>query len=89
MKIKNTAPGGRGFGVGGVPYEIAAGATGEIPDAVVKEARKDASVDGMFADGTFVIETGKPGQTPKVEDDGEPIDSTPVVPRLPKSKEPK
>jgi hypothetical protein len=59
MKIKNTAPGGRGFGVGGVAYEIDAGATKDIPDAVVKEARLDKSVDGMFADGTFVVESAK------------------------------
>jgi len=72
MKIKNTAPGGRGFGVGGVPYEIAAGATADIPDAVVKEARLDKSVDGMFVDGTFVVETGKPAAAPKAEDEGEP-----------------
>jgi hypothetical protein len=71
MRVKNTAPGGRGFGVSGVPYEIAAGATAEIPDAVVKEARLDKSVDGMFSDGTFVIESGKPAA--KADDEGESV----------------
>jgi hypothetical protein len=43
-----------------VPYEIAPGATSDIPDAVVKAARLDPSVDLMFTNGTFVVDTGKP-----------------------------
>jgi hypothetical protein len=78
MKIKNTAPGGRGFGVRHVPYEIPAGGTLEIPDEIVKEARLDKSVDGMFADGTFVVETGK--SAAKVEE-AKPVE--------PKAEEPK
>jgi hypothetical protein len=78
MRIKNTAPGGRGFGVGGIPYEIDAGATKDIPDAVVKEARLDKSVDGMFADGTFVVEAGK--SAAKVEE------AKPVEPKVEEPK---
>jgi hypothetical protein len=61
MKIKNTAPGGRGFSAGGKNYEIEAGATAEIPDAAVAEARKQADgiAEGWFADGTFVVDSGK------------------------------
>ncbi len=71
MRVKNTDPGPRGFGVDGVPYEIGAGATAEIPDAVVKKARQEKSVDRMFVDGPFVIEAGQPA--PKADDEAEPV----------------
>lgn len=58
MKIKNTAPGGRGFGVGGKNIEWAPGETKDVNDADLKVARQDPVVEGWFADGTFV-EAGK------------------------------
>lgn len=59
MKIKNTAPGGRGFGVGGKIVEWAAGETKDVPDGGVKDARLDPVVNGMFEDGTFVEVSAK------------------------------
>jgi hypothetical protein len=65
MKIKNTAPGGRGFGVAGTSYEIGAGQTKDIADGVWASAKQDPIVKGWFDDGTFVEVSAKaPAKTP-------------------------
>lgn len=70
MKIKNTAPGGRGFGVDGKIVEWAPGETKDISDAVVKAVRLDPVVNGMFEDGTFVEVVAKaPPKAAEVEGD--------------------
>lgn len=74
MKIKNTAPGGRGFSIGGKHVEWASGETKEVADAGVKVAREDEVVNGWFEDGTFV-EAGKAAPAAKVDpeaDKGKP-----------------
>jgi hypothetical protein len=58
MKIKNTAPGGRGFGVAGQIVEIGAGETKDVSDSDWAAAKGDPIVKGWLADGTFV-EAGK------------------------------
>lgn len=76
MKIKNTAPGGRGFTAGGKTVEIAGGATVDIPDAVVAAARQmpDRIVEGWFDDGTLVEVVAKaPAKAPaKAEPEAKP-----------------
>lgn len=58
MKIKNTSPGGRGFGVAGQIVEIGAGETKDISDADWAAVKGDPVVKGWIADGTLV-EGGK------------------------------
>jgi len=53
-KFKNTAPGGRGIGVGGTSYECGAGAVIDIPDAIVAAAKADPASAAMFGEGGFV-----------------------------------
>lgn len=55
MKIKNTAPGGRGF----YGIEIPAGATVDIDAKVVEMAQKCPGAGAWFEDGTLVIVDSK------------------------------
>jgi len=73
-KFKNTAPGGRGIGVGGTSYECGAGAVIDIPDAVVKAAKADPASAAMFGEGGFVPvgAEAKPAPAPVAAPKGKP-----------------
>jgi hypothetical protein len=60
MKIKNNAPGGRGF----LGIEIPAGATMDVADDKVAFAQKEPGSATWFTDGTFTI-VGKSDPAPK------------------------
>jgi len=59
MKIKNNAPGGRGF----LGIEIPAGATVDVDDDKVAFARKEVGSATWFTDGTLTI-VGKESAAP-------------------------
>lgn len=56
MKIKNNAPGGRGF----LGIEIPAGATMDVDDDKVAFARKEVGSATWFTDGTFTVVAKEP-----------------------------
>jgi hypothetical protein len=64
MKIKNTSPGGRGFGHGGKVYEVEAGKTMDVPDAIVAEAKKDPGTAAMFESGDLEEVVAKAPEKP-------------------------
>jgi len=71
-KFKNTAPGGRGIGVGGKSYECDAGGVIDIPDAVVKAAQEDPANAAMFGEGGFVPVGAEAKAPAKAEPEGKP-----------------
>jgi hypothetical protein len=75
MKIKNTAPGGRGIGVAGIGVITwAPGEVKEVDDAVIAKAKADPANAAALAEGGELVEVKAKAQAAS-----EPVVVTPTV----------